>query len=182
MVVLNAAKAAGVDFQLNSGQRTMREQAALYRLYRLGRGNLAAVPSPNAPHIRVGRQDHAVDVDAPSGGAKRLAAWLSGQGGRPGFPVPGEPWHIEMPGKDLKRIAAKWSRTPVLRRGSKGPSVVRLKKLLYDKGIREFSGEHSSNRYNPFFSIWTEKAVKQFQESNGMKADGIVGATTWKAL
>jgi murein L,D-transpeptidase YcbB/YkuD len=107
---------------------------------------------------------------------------LRAQGGHPSFPVPGEAWHVELPAKDLKRLASKHGDLPVLRRGSKGPSVVKLKKRLWDAGIREFSGEHSSNRYDPFYGIWTERAVKRFQDSHGMKPDGVVGPSTWKAL
>lgn len=179
-VVLNAARAAGVDFRLNSGRRTMAEQLRLYRLYRSGQGSLAAVPNPNAPHVRLGRIDHAVDVD--EGAAQQLAKWLRERGGRPVFPVPGEAWHLEMSAADLRRIAGKHSKTPVLRRGSKGPNVVRLKKLLWDAGIREFSGERSSNRFNPFFSAWTAEAVKRFQRGKGLPADGVVGVKTWEAL
>jgi hypothetical protein len=107
-VVLQAAAADGVDFKLNSGKRTLSEQLALYRLYLSGKGNLAAFPSPNAPHIRVGRQNHAIDVDAPSGGAKRLANWIREQGEIALFTVPGEPWHIELTAAALKRLYRKF--------------------------------------------------------------------------
>jgi hypothetical protein len=94
--------------RLNSGQRTFGEQAALYRLYRSGRGNLAAVPSHTAPHIRTGRQDHALDVDMYAGdGVQRLAKWLRGQGASVAWTVPGEGWHIETPRGDLARLARK---------------------------------------------------------------------------
>ncbi len=107
-VVLTAAQRAGVSFRLNSGQRTFSEQAALYRLYQSGRGNLAAVPSHNAPHIRTGRQDHALDVDMYAGdGVQGLARWLRRQGASVAWTVPGEGWHIETPRRDLARLARK---------------------------------------------------------------------------
>ena len=40
----SAATAAGHDLHVNSGYRTYPEQAALYRAYRNGTGNLAAPP------------------------------------------------------------------------------------------------------------------------------------------
>lgn len=107
-VVLSAARADGVRFRLNSGQRTMAQQRALYATYLAG-GTLAAVPSANAPHIRVGRADHAIDVSAIDGGAARLAHWLRSQGAAARFTVPGEPWHIEVPAGDLRRLAARLS-------------------------------------------------------------------------
>jgi hypothetical protein len=105
-VVLTAAAADGVNFRLNSGQRTFSEQAALYRLYQSGRGNLAAVPSHTAPHIRTGRADHALDVDMFAGdGVQSLARWLRKQGAAVAWTVPGEGWHIETPHGDLERLA-----------------------------------------------------------------------------
>jgi hypothetical protein len=106
LIVLTAAQRAGVNFRLNSGQRTFSEQAALYALYQSGSGNLAAVPSHNAPHIRTGRPDHALDVDMYAGdGVQGLARWLRRQGASVAWTVPGEGWHIETPRGDLERLA-----------------------------------------------------------------------------
>jgi hypothetical protein len=105
----NVLTAAGreVAFALDSGHRTMGEQQALYtKFVRFGKP-LAAVPAPNAPHIRTGRVDHAIDVNSLDGGANRLAAWLHGKGGHPSFPVRGEPWHIELGGGELRALAGK---------------------------------------------------------------------------
>lgn len=181
-VVLTAARKAGTGFQLNSGRRTMNEQWALYRAYRNGTGNLAAVPSPNAPHIRVGRIDHALDINSLDGGETRLQQWLEKQGGHPTNPVRGESWHLEMPAADLRRLAARVGGLPTLKRGQTGRSVTRLKRLLYDKGIRQFSGGGSNNRYDPFFGKNTELAVRRFQRDHNLKPDGTVGIATWKAL
>lgn len=98
-----------VRFRLNSGQRTMAEQRELYRLYKSGRGNLAAFPSPVAPHIRVGREDHAIDVDALDGGETRLQRWLEQQGARMSNPVRGEAWHMEIHPPDLARLAKRFA-------------------------------------------------------------------------
>ena len=103
--VLTAA-AHDVAFELDSGHRTTGEQQRLYDNYmRVGKPLAAA----NAPHIRLGRFDHAIDVNALDGGAARLAAWLRRKGAEASFPVPGEPWHIEVPAADLSRLAAQFS-------------------------------------------------------------------------
>src|SRR6266540_6818183 len=106
--VLSAARRE-VAFMLDSGHRTMAEQQALYNKYLRGVGSLAARPSANAPHIRSGRIDHAIDVNARDNGAARLATWLHGKGGHPGFPVRGEPWHIELGADELHALAGKLS-------------------------------------------------------------------------
>jgi hypothetical protein len=108
-VVLNAAAEAGVSFQLNSGHRTMAEQQRL--VDQLGVFNAvtnphgAARPSATAPHIRVGRIDHALDVDDNDGSADRLAAWLRGKGAHPAFPIGSEPWHLELPADELRALS-----------------------------------------------------------------------------
>jgi hypothetical protein len=107
--VLQAARRDGVGFSVTDGHRTLAEQRDRYAVYqRFGRP-LAARPSPTAPHIRTGRPDHAIDVNALDGGAGRLAAWLRRNGAGATFPVPGEPWHVEVPRDDLERLARKVS-------------------------------------------------------------------------
>jgi hypothetical protein len=112
-IVLTAADRAGVAFTLNSGHRTFAEQAELRRRYLAGTGNLAAVPSHAAPHIRTGRPDHAIDVDALDGGETRLQRWLERQGARPTNPVRGEAWHVELPLADLRRLASRLALPPL---------------------------------------------------------------------
>lgn len=109
-IVLRAAERAGVRFDFNSGHRTMAEQAALVRqkgVWSPSNPTGAAVPSPTAPHIRVGRIDHALDVNQLDGGTHRLAAYLRGQGAAVRFTVPGEPWHMEVAASALRRLANK---------------------------------------------------------------------------
>src|SRR5687768_10865619 len=111
--VLDAAWTAGVRFRLNSGQRTMAEQQALVDqkgVWSPSNPTGAARPSSTAPHIRVGRQDHAIDVDtfAQGGGEAKLQEWLEDQGARVTNPVPGEPWHMEVSGPDLQKLYRKF--------------------------------------------------------------------------
>lgn len=61
---------------------------------------------------------------------------------------------------------------PVIRRGARGPIVVRLQDLI---GLERTTG-------NGTFGPRTEIAVKRYQAERGLDADGIVGAATWTAL
>ena len=59
----------------------------------------------------MGRIDHAIDVNSLDGGASRLAAWLQPiTAPHPTFPVPGEPWHIEVPAGELARAGQETAR------------------------------------------------------------------------
>jgi hypothetical protein len=106
-IVLTHARRMGVKFTLDSGRRTMSEQLALWRTYRRVGHPVAAFPSPTAPHIRVGRQSHAIDVNANDGGMHRLQQWLQRQGLHPRHTVTGEPWHLEVGERELRRYAEK---------------------------------------------------------------------------
>jgi GH24 family phage-related lysozyme (muramidase) len=149
--VLRAADRAGVQFSLNSGHRTFAEQQVLWDAYQryLNGGPWApkaAYPSHTAPHIRTGKAAHAIDVSSNDGGANRLAAFLRRHGGHPAFPVGGEPWHIELPGADLKRLARKLRRTakrPI--RGAKRVSARGLKFLIAQEGVRRYAYNDSEN-------------------------------------
>lgn len=63
----------------------------------------------------------------------------------------------------------------VLKKGSSGPQVVTLQKKLEKLG-------YHVNGIDGFFGPGTEKAVKSFQKAKKLKADGIVGGATKKAL
>lgn len=112
--VLQAAWDEGVRFQLNSGQRTLAEQRALVAtkgLWSPSNPKGAAAPSPDAPHIRDGRQAHALDVDlfAHGGGEAKLQRWLEHHGVVVRNTVPSEPWHMEISEDALKRLADKFN-------------------------------------------------------------------------
>lgn len=57
----------------------------------------------------------------------------------------------------------------MLRKGSRGDDVVALQKLV---------GVNADGNFGPV----TERAVKLFQQANGLTADGLVGPKTWGAL
>jgi hypothetical protein len=85
-----------VSFQVNSGRRTLAEQWVLYRAWLKFRQVLAAFPNPNAPHIKLGRPDHALDVDQYVGdGTDGLMRWLAARGCPCSKTVSGEGWHFE---------------------------------------------------------------------------------------
>lgn len=67
---------------------------------------------------------------------------------------------------------------PVLRKGSKGGSVLSLQLLL----IHKFAISCGPCGADGDFGSGTEKAVRQFQTAKGLEVDGIVGAATWAAL
>lgn len=85
----DAAQRDHVRLRIVSGFRTMAHQQALYRAYRRGRGNLAAVPG-QSNH----QSGHALDLNTSSPGVLR---WLERNARRFGFrrTVPTEPWHWE---------------------------------------------------------------------------------------
>ena len=65
-------------------------------------------PQPHAPHIRLGRVDHALDVNSLNGAARRLASFLARHGAHPHFTVPPEPWHIELDAASCATSPTSW--------------------------------------------------------------------------
>lgn len=63
----------------------------------------------------------------------------------------------------------------ILRQGSKGNAVIELQQILQAKGF--YSGKVDGD-----FGAGTANAVLKFQRANGLTADAIVGANTWKIL
>lgn len=63
----------------------------------------------------------------------------------------------------------------ILKNGSRGTNVKALQILLNGKG-------YNCGTADGIFGNGTLSAVKKFQSRNGLSADGIVGAQTWKAL
>jgi TP901 family phage tail tape measure protein len=81
------ATGTGMHIDVLSGWRSIAEQAGLYQAYQNGTGNLAAPPSPNAPHVRGGAADIAPGRSTFGGMASKFGM---------GFTVPSEDWHIEL--------------------------------------------------------------------------------------
>jgi GH25 family lysozyme M1 (1,4-beta-N-acetylmuramidase) len=107
--VLTRAETEGVHFTLNSGRRTMAEQARLVRekgLWSPSNPFGAARPSPIAPHIRVGLPNHALDVSTLDGGETRLQTWVESKGVDWMNTVSTEAWHGEVTLAGLLKLAA----------------------------------------------------------------------------
>lgn len=187
--VLTAARRAGVAFRLNSGRRTFAEQQRLHDLWRAGNGALAAVPSHTAPHIRTGRDDHALDVDMHvGGGVEGLRAWLRGHGLPTSLTVPGEGWHVEADSAaELRAASARLAQPPTLlgrlrarplRPGGRGRPVRAVQVYLRRAGLWKGRPAKLIGTYGPAL----ERAVRTFQERVGLAADGVVGPKTFAAL
>jgi len=65
---------------------------------------------------------------------------------------------------------------PTLQAGSSGADVKRLQRILVMIELLDYTG------IDGLFGGKTESAVKAFQQTNGLTADGIVGPLTWQAL
>ena len=85
---------------VNDAHRSMQLQAQRVRehgLWSPSNPTGAAPPTPSAPHIRIGREDHALDIQTSAVG--RIMWWLAHNGVRTHRPVLDasgqEPWHVE---------------------------------------------------------------------------------------
>lgn len=172
----------GHSLYINQGARTIAEQWTFWNHYRRYGSPLAAYPTPAAPHIKWRLAHHALDISAPEP-AHSVAAFYRSQGIPVAFNVHSEAWHMDCLDRGKLNAAAKrLGNSLVLQRGARRPAVVTLKKLLYRKGVRNFSGKHSSNRYDPHFGLYCHLAVQRYQRKHGLKADGVVGPSTWREL
>lgn len=75
---------------------------------------------------------------------------------------------------DVPFVSAESYSYPTLTLGSRGNSVLALQYLLLKNG--------KSVNVDGIYGIGTRAAVTAFQADNGLAADGIVGADTWRAL
>jgi peptidoglycan hydrolase-like protein with peptidoglycan-binding domain len=76
---------------------------------------------------------------------------------------------------DLVRIASETPLPSTVRRGSSGADVKKLQTLLNAAGFNAGVVDGS-------FGSGTDAAVRKFQQSKGLTADGIVGPMSWKTL
>lgn len=99
---LDELRRRGIYYHINEGHRTMARQQYFWGCYQCqccNGGNLAARPTPWAPHIRTGRFDHAIDFD----NASEVIRGLSQLGIHASLTVPGESWHVEANADDLRK-------------------------------------------------------------------------------
>jgi hypothetical protein len=180
--LLRDARAAGVDFVVNDGQRTFSEQGYLRRLYESNPRvyPLAARPSHTAPHIRTGRRDHALDIGRSPAAVQRLIAWAQARGVTLRLTVSGEWWHIEWAAGTYRHRLVRWGET--LQEGDRGSGVTKLRTLLYHKGFWPYRDPKWRSGTLFKFGPSTRRAVIEFQKDRGLARDGIVGPKTRAAL
>jgi hypothetical protein len=131
-VFLTAARRDGVSYYVREGHRTWARQAYFWsgsptNPRRTWRGNLAAPPSNDAPHIRTGRFWHACDF----GGAQALIWYGARHGVTLVRTVRGEEWHLEANPAQLAAFARNHGARvvyPTLRLKSSGPEVTRVRR------------------------------------------------------
>jgi GH25 family lysozyme M1 (1,4-beta-N-acetylmuramidase) len=120
---------------------------------------------------------HAVDVATHE--MARLVDLHGGLFGWHHWDAKWEWWHREYDGGFRRPDPGTDPRNPVLRKGSGGvgqaPSVERLQRRLNALG-------HLGLTVDGDFGKDTDKAVRAFQRSQRIKADGVVGEKTWVAL
>jgi hypothetical protein len=171
--LLRACRADGVKFNINEGHRTMARQWYFWNLYKSGRGNLAAFPSPYAPHIRTGRIDHALDINNAAG----VMRWLHKHGVTTArLTVPGESWHVEASADQL-RAAAKKLGGRTLKFGMRGNDVKHMMVLL--RGVGRWP---KGRKVGTLFGPVAKRELMGYQKSQKLKPDGIYGPTTRKHL
>lgn len=179
-VLLDAyERKTGRALYINQGARTLAEQARFWFNYLYRGGPLAARPWGGAPHIKWGRQNHALDINAPEP-ARSVAQFYRANGVPVVFNVPGEPWHMDtLDEAKLIRTADRLDRSlasPTIRRGSMNRTGIRrLQTLLRAVGYR-------SVRVNGKYDLTTRRAVRRFQKKKRLPVDGVVGDRTWAAL
>ena len=110
------------------------------------------------------QSDHGLDADGIVGPATWAALDSAGGNGNDPGPTPDDG-----PGPTPEPTTR-----PNLERGSTGPDVVYLQERLIEFG-------HNLT-VDGSFGPMTASAVRSFQNSSGLTADGIVGPATWAAL
>jgi GH25 family lysozyme M1 (1,4-beta-N-acetylmuramidase) len=148
--------------------RNYAEQVECKKLY----GNNAAVPGTSNHGL-----GHAVDV-----ADHFMAGLVDKHGGLFGWhhwDAKWEWWHREYDGGFNRPDPGLDPQNPVLRKGSGGvgqaPGVERLQKRLN-------ALSDTGPTVDGDFGDATSKAVRAFQRAQNLRADGVVGPTTWLAL
>ena len=168
--VSDSYRPVGKPGDLNRGTWS---QWAAWEKYQQG-GNLAAQP---------GTSNHGLGLalDVPPDTQMLIAKYGKDFGWNKSWSdAPSEPWHFKWAVGNYGAVE-KWANPmvgEVVKQGDKGPAVVMLKKLLKHHGFWP-------NHYNVAdggFGYLTSRQVKKFQQAKKLKADGVVGPGTWKAL
>lgn len=171
-----------INYHVSEGRRTMARQWYFFRCYQCqccNNGNLAAFPSPVAPHIRVGRFDHAIDFDNAEAVRQRAAQ----HGVTLTRTVPGEEWHLEANAGELGRFYQRHRASVLglgwrtLRPGMRGHDVQEAMRLLQRTG--HFS---KKRRVGKRYGRHMKHAVRTFKRAHHLPHDGVLGPRAIKAL
>ena len=194
-----------------SACRSLADQQRLYDKYRAGTGNLAANPERTLPggwkgswHMQ--QADgwcHAVDFRIVNRGVTTQEVNRIAKAYGLRRTVPSEWWHhqwrdsarefpapaveysrseqVQHPAMDWPGVVAAVAsfgraigRYP-LRRGARGNVVMFIQQRLSDLGF-------SPGRPDGVFGRKTHRAVRQFQESRGLVADGVFGSRSYRVM
>jgi D-alanyl-D-alanine dipeptidase len=163
----------GVTLRVTSARTAYRpysDQVFFWNLYVSGRGNLAARPGSSNHGYGV-----AVDLANP-----RMRSIVDQIGAKYGWAkkwsdAPSEWWHIKYrPG--VWNGKSPYAAKPTVKPGATGKKAVQLKKAMHKHGLKKFKV------HTPVYGPTAVAAIKRLQKKHHLKADGIVGAKTWKLL
>jgi GH25 family lysozyme M1 (1,4-beta-N-acetylmuramidase) len=181
LALLEEAERRGILTSVNQGRRTLAEQAVFYAHYlRYGKPK-AAFPSPTAPHIKAGHENHALDVNAPQP-VGRLAAFYREMRVPVAFNVAGEPWHLD-PTDEQALIRAAGSLRGIRGLLATVSPGMRHQDVRYARTLlRRHGALRKGPNRTPVYGVAMRAAAKRFQKSRGLKPDAVIGPATWKAL
>lgn len=180
-VLLDECERRGIVGAINQGRRTIAEQWVFWNHYKRYGWPVAAYPSPAAPHIKWGREHHAMDIN--DGIVDRVAAQYRAWGVPVSFNVSREPWHMDSI-NEVRLIAAansirnRGGILATLKPGMRHSDVRSLRYYLFDAGYNR-APTTTAKRY---YGLRLKRMVKDFQRKHGLRADGVVGRHTWEVL
>ena len=147
-------------------------QWAAWERYQQG-GNLAARP---------GTSNHGLGLalDVPPATQNAIAQWGAAFGWSKAWSDgASEPWHFKYAAEHAtSSVINRWSAAQpgdTIKYGDKGPGVRTMKVLMRRK---KFWPHPLSSKFGRTTQWW----LKRFQKSRRLKADGVAGPATWKAL
>lgn len=162
-------------------QRTMAQQEKLWEAHQAGRGPVAARPSLTAPHIKQVAMDFKTTGSDGSYSPSSAFAWA--MKGTLGSKSPRQIGHGEYARiNDFGWIRSVPSERWHLQYYPELDKAANLKRGVYAKHATPIVQTILALKADGYFGPDTEKAVKQFQKSRGLKADGVIGSKTWQEL
>lgn len=176
-MAMNAESEAkfGVTIRVSSARvayRSFADQEYFWHLYEIGAGALAAKPGTSNHGLGL-----AVDLATPQ--MRQIVDEIGEKYGwsKKWSDAPSEWWHV------LYKHGVydhPYAIPRTLKPGTHGRAVKHLKRRL--RAHRVDRKGKWRKYHNGFYGPSTVRAVKRFQRRHNLKADGIVGPTTWRKL